>query len=165
MADLPWLTQMQLEKNGTFFSSDKLNTTNATNNLVDLVRMEVFGTVGQAILVFIYSLASILALTGNTLVILVELYGKRSAKNLRKFLINLAISDLLMGVISAPIVYTDVLLVSSVLGLVVVVIILLIKPTGPLDLSAVAVPGRTICAIVVRVRVDLHDDFHWNRKV
>lgn len=53
-----------------------------------------FGPTGQALMVTLYSLIAFLAFTGNMIVIFVELYGKRSARNLQKFLINLAISDL-----------------------------------------------------------------------
>lgn len=74
-------------------------------------RLEVFGPSGQATVIVLYSLVSFLAFTTNSLVILVELYGKRSAPNLKKFLINLAISDLLLGVLAVPFAYTHMLLV------------------------------------------------------
>ena len=103
MADLEWMS----EKNLTQLS---INSSNGDTLVID--RMEVFGQTGQTILVVLYSLVTLLAFTGNTLVILVELYGKRSARNLQKFLINLAISDLLIGVLSVPFIYTDLMLVS-----------------------------------------------------
>ena len=76
-------------------------------------RLEAFGPMGQTIMVLLYSLVTFLAFTGNTLVILVELYGKRSARNLQKFLINLAISDILIGVLCVPFTYTHFMLVCT----------------------------------------------------
>ena len=101
-------------------TTQNMTTTPTNSTIIDdeelakiLSRLEVFGPMGQTIMFLLYSLITFLAFTGNTLVILVELYGKRSARNLQKFLINLAISDLLIGVLCVPFVYTDVMLVSD----------------------------------------------------
>ncbi|KAJ6221110.1 hypothetical protein RDWZM_006922, partial [Blomia tropicalis] len=102
MADPKWMSDANL----TTFS---INASNGDTLIID--QLEAFGPMGQTILVMLYSLVTFLAFTGNTLVILVELYGKRSARNLQKFLINLAISDLLIGVLSVPFIYTDLMLV------------------------------------------------------
>lgn len=104
MADLVWLAKNNL-------SSVTLN--DSSGEMIEIDSMEAFGPGMQAFLIVLYSLTSLLAFTGNSLVILVELYGKRSAKNLRKFLINLAISDILIGVLSVPFIYTDFMLVSA----------------------------------------------------
>jgi Na+/H+ antiporter NhaA len=55
-------------------------------------------------------MTSCLAFFGNVVVIIVEIFGKRSAINLRKFLINLAVSDILVGVFCVPFTYTDFML-------------------------------------------------------
>lgn len=73
-------------------------------------RLEAFGSSMQLFLFYLYSLTSLLALIGNLTVIFVECFGRRSALNLRKFLINLAISDILLGVFCVPFTYTDFML-------------------------------------------------------
>nr|XP_027194434.1 neuropeptide Y receptor type 5-like [Dermatophagoides pteronyssinus] len=65
---------------------------------------------GQWFLISLYSLTSLLALIGNLTVIIVELYGKESAHNIRKYLINLAVSDITIGVLCVPFTYTDFML-------------------------------------------------------
>lgn len=59
-----------------------------TNGSIKFDSLEALGSHAQAFIVILYSLTSLLAFSGNSLVILVELYGKRSAPNLRKFLIK-----------------------------------------------------------------------------
>ena len=54
----------------------------------------------------LYSTTSVLALLVNLMVIIVETFGRRSAANLRKCLISLAISDILFFVFSVPFTYT-----------------------------------------------------------
>ncbi|KAH9529709.1 hypothetical protein DERF_003578 [Dermatophagoides farinae] len=100
MADPSWL-----DKNN--ITSVRLKTSTGT---IEIEQLEAFGVFGQTFLVVLYSLTTFFALTGNTLVILVEIYGRRSARNLQKFLINLAISDLLLGVLVTPFIYTDIML-------------------------------------------------------
>ena len=101
MADGLW-------RNKTNLTTYELQTDNGT---VEIDRLEVYDWLGQTILITLFSLTSFFALIGNFLVILVEMYGRRSARNLRKFLINLAISDLLLGVFVVPFAYTDLMLV------------------------------------------------------
>jgi hypothetical protein len=55
----------------------------------------------------VYYLSSFLAFTGNVIVIIVELFGKRTKHNFRKFLINLAIVDLLTSVFCVPFSYSS----------------------------------------------------------
>lgn len=73
-------------------------------------RLEALDSPMRAFLICLYSVTSLLAFTGNIVVVVVEIFGKRSAKNLRAFLINLAISDILVGVFSVPFTYTDFML-------------------------------------------------------
>lgn len=54
---------------------------------------------GQVFLITLYSITSLLALIGNLAVIIVELFGSESAPNIRKYLINLAVSDIILGVL------------------------------------------------------------------
>lgn len=72
--------------------------------------LEALGRPIQAFLITLYSSTALLALIGNLTVIVVEIYGKKSAPNLRKFLINLAVSDILIGVLSVPFSYTHLML-------------------------------------------------------
>lgn len=65
---------------------------------------------GQLFLIILYSLTSLLALMGNVTVIVVEICGKESAHNIRKYLINLAVSDITIGVLCVPFTYTDFML-------------------------------------------------------
>lgn len=65
---------------------------------------------GQIVLITLYTTTSILALVGNVIVIIVELLGKESAQNIRKYLINLAISDVILGVFCVPFAYSDFML-------------------------------------------------------
>ncbi len=104
MADPVWLWENN-------FTSILLNGSSGSTFEID--SLDAFGPAIQAFLIGLYSLTTFLAFTGNSLVILVEMYGKRSARNLRKFLINLAISDILIGVLSVPFIYTDFMLVNN----------------------------------------------------
>ena len=61
---------------------------------------------GQIFLITLYSITSLLALIGNLAVIIVELFGSESAPNIRKYLINLAVSDIILGVLCVPFTYT-----------------------------------------------------------
>lgn len=60
----------------------------------------------QVFFIVIYSAVSLLSLIGNIIVLIVQFYGKESARNIRKYLINLAISDVIIGVLCVPITYT-----------------------------------------------------------
>ncbi|CAG2110705.1 unnamed protein product, partial [Medioppia subpectinata] len=101
MADPLWLANNNFT---TILLNDSFGSTHEIDSL------EAFGPRVQSCLITLYSLTAFLAFTGNSLVIMVEMYGKRSARNLRKFLINLAISDILIGVLSVPFIYTDLML-------------------------------------------------------
>ncbi|KAL4239857.1 hypothetical protein ACF0H5_000657 [Mactra antiquata] len=53
-------------------------------------------------LIFLFTLTTVFSITGNAFVILVFARGRRSRTDLRPFLINLAISDLIMAVFCMP---------------------------------------------------------------
>lgn len=61
---------------------------------------------GQVFIASIFIITAIFALVGNIIVIVVQFFGKRSLRNMRKYLINLAISDIIMG-LCIPFIYTD----------------------------------------------------------
>lgn len=60
-------------------------------------------------LVILYSLTTFLSLIGNIFVVIVFKKGKRSRTDLRPFLINLAIADLLMAFFCMPFTFADVI--------------------------------------------------------
>ena len=60
----------------------------------------------QMVLIVLYSLTTLLSVTGNILVILVFTFGRRSRSDLRGFLINLAIADLIMAIFCMPFTFT-----------------------------------------------------------
>lgn len=57
-----------------------------------------------------YIATALLALTGNVIVMIVQMYGLRSKGGIRKYLINLAISDIVSGVICVPFTYLNTVL-------------------------------------------------------
>ena len=61
-------------------------------------------------LFILYSLTSLLTLIGNTIVIIVQLYGNESSRNIRKFLLNLAVADIITGIFSVPTTFTNIVL-------------------------------------------------------
>ncbi len=60
----------------------------------------------QVTLIMLYTCTTLLSVIGNTLVILVFTLGKRSRSDLRLFLINLAVADLIMAVFCMPFTFT-----------------------------------------------------------
>ena len=96
--------------NNNITSTDQIHNETFEKYSFQINRLEALGSSMQLFMFFLYSLTSILALIGNLTVIIVEIFGKRSALNLRKFLINLAISDILLGVFCVPFTYTDFML-------------------------------------------------------
>ena len=60
----------------------------------------------QHFLFTLYTATAFLSLVGNIIVILVQVYGKESSKNIRKYLSNLAVADIITGVFSVPFTYT-----------------------------------------------------------
>ncbi|CAC5413903.1 unnamed protein product [Mytilus coruscus] len=58
-------------------------------------------------LIILYSLTTFLSIVGNIIVVIVFRKGKRSRTDLRPFLINLAIADLLMALFCMPFTFAD----------------------------------------------------------
>jgi hypothetical protein len=69
-------------------------------------RLEALDIGWQIFFIILYSLVSILALCENLLVIFVQLFSNGFEPVLRKCLINLAIADICVGVLSVPFSYT-----------------------------------------------------------
>lgn len=92
---------------------DSSNTSifNTTYSPEEIIRsMEALGPKMQIFLIVLYSLTAMMALGGNATVIIVLVLGKRSSRELRIFLINLAMSDVCMALFSIPFTYTDFML-------------------------------------------------------
>lgn len=99
-----WLNNMNITGNN---SMTMMNNGSIQIDLDDISTLEILDRSTRTILVILYSATSVLAFVGNILVIIVEIFGRRSAASIRKFLINLAISDILFGVFAVPFTYTD----------------------------------------------------------
>lgn len=99
-----WLNKMNITGDG-----GTINKTLSNSSQIILLdpTVEVLDLPTRTCLVILYSITSVLAFFGNLIVIIVETFGRRSAANLRKFLINLAISDIVFGMFAVPFTYTD----------------------------------------------------------
>lgn len=102
--DPVWLNTMNIT--GDAATSNSSSTNNSHLQLQDLSALELLDSHARTSLVLLYSATSFVSFVGNMVVIIVETFGRRSAANLRKFLINLAISDILFGCWSVPFTYT-----------------------------------------------------------
>ena len=63
-------------------------------------------SLGQTVLIGVYSLTTALSVVGNIMAIIVFSAGRRSRTDLRWFLINLAVADLIMAVFCMPFSFT-----------------------------------------------------------
>ncbi|KAK8782931.1 hypothetical protein V5799_015727 [Amblyomma americanum] len=95
-----------------WISDDNSSAASFPGNLTaeDYPPMNALGFELQAFLIALYSLTALLALGGNVMVIVVLVLGRRSSRELRLFLVNLALSDIAMAVFSIPFTYTDFML-------------------------------------------------------
>ncbi|KAH7984131.1 hypothetical protein HPB52_017341 [Rhipicephalus sanguineus] len=109
-----YLVRESVQPLQTAVTSDDANLSyggNGSNLTVsDYPPMNALGFELQAFLIALYSLTALLALGGNVMVIVVLLLGRRSSRELRLFLVNLALSDIAMAVFSIPFTYTDFML-------------------------------------------------------
>ncbi|KAK3582710.1 hypothetical protein CHS0354_013063, partial [Potamilus streckersoni] len=64
----------------------------------------------QAGLIVLYSLTALLSIVGNVFVVLVFVRGRRSRTDLRPFLINLAVADLIMALFCMPFTFISLML-------------------------------------------------------
>lgn len=87
-----------------------LNSTNFTADqdiIINLPRLEALTEPYQTMMVVLYTTTAGFAFTFNLLAIVVLVGGSQSHSCLKKYLINLAVSDILMGILSVPFSYTD----------------------------------------------------------
>ena len=76
----------------------------------EIEQFELVGKSCQHFLESLYSLTAFFALGGNLMTILVLALGRRSSRDLRYFLGNLALSDISMAAFSIPFTYTNFIL-------------------------------------------------------
>ncbi|KAH3869932.1 prolactin-releasing peptide receptor-like [Dreissena polymorpha] len=86
---------------GTSSHTEPVNESNSTQ-YDNLTNAQLLSNESTAGLIFLYTFTTILSVVGNFFVILVFARGRRSRTDLRPFLINLAVSDLLMAVMCMP---------------------------------------------------------------
>ncbi|XP_061175438.1 substance-K receptor-like [Saccostrea echinata] len=80
---------------------------NSSRNTTFSSKGEELSTSALVGLIFLYSITTFLSLAGNILVVLVFVKGRRSRTDLRLFLINLAVSDLIMAAFCMPFTFAD----------------------------------------------------------
>uniref|UniRef100_S4RZH4 G-protein coupled receptors family 1 profile domain-containing protein n=1 Tax=Petromyzon marinus TaxID=7757 RepID=S4RZH4_PETMA len=68
------------------------------------------------VIIALYGLATVLALSGNAVVVWVLALGRRARTDISAFLINLALADLTMALFCLPFTFTEVLLQSWLFG-------------------------------------------------
>ena len=87
--------------------SDYYNSSQGENSSVIYAPMEALQDPFRTILDIIYILTALLALFLNIFALFVILMAKRTSSELKKYLSNLAIVDLMIAVFSIPFAYTD----------------------------------------------------------
>jgi len=78
-------------------------------------------------LIILYTITTVLSIVGNSFVILVFVRGRRSRTDLRPFLINLAISDLIMAIFCMPFSFIYAMLDDWIFSEVMCVIVLFVQ--------------------------------------
>jgi len=81
----------------------------------------------QYVLIALYTSTTILAVTGNVIVIIVLTVGRRSRTDLRAFLINLAVADLTMAIFCMPFTFTTTMLHGWIFGAAMCTIVLFLQ--------------------------------------
>jgi len=81
----------------------------------------------QYVLYALYTTTTMLAVTGNTIVIAVLTVGRRSRTDLRAFLINLAVADLTMAIFCMPFTFTTTMLHDWIFGAAMCTIVLFLQ--------------------------------------
>lgn len=99
---------MESDPDYLFFNTTSYNDTNATDFALreGFEPFEALSKPIQVFLICLYTVTSLLALGGNVTSIWVLMVGKRSSRELRIFLVNLALSDITMALFSIPFTYT-----------------------------------------------------------
>ncbi|KAK2159111.1 hypothetical protein LSH36_158g00001 [Paralvinella palmiformis] len=107
-------SRVELNFSNSLFRDDDDSGHLATNGVVPLnasradqsAQQQMMSIESVVILIVIYTLTTLLALSGNAVVIVVFTVGKRSRGDLRGFLINLACADLIMSIFCMPFTFT-----------------------------------------------------------
>lgn len=86
------------------------STANELRSYATYEELELLSKFWQICIIILYTLTAAIAIFGNIVAICVLTFGKRSSKELRLFLVNLAMSDLLMALFSIPFTYLDFML-------------------------------------------------------
>ena len=81
----------------------------------------------QYVLIALYTSTTLLAVTGNVVVIVVLSVGRRSRTDLRAFLVNLAVADLTMAIFCMPFTFTATMLHDWVFGAVMCTVVLFLQ--------------------------------------
>ena len=102
-----------LELNDWINESVLENYDNSSRNHTDQNFMDIPLTGQDYVLVILYSVTTFLAIVGNSIAIVIFTKGKRSKTDLRPFLINLAVADLIMAIFCIPFTFTYQLLDSN----------------------------------------------------
>lgn len=76
-------------------------------NVTDSRDTKMLSTEWVVLLSLLYSLTTLLSIVGNVLVVIVFARGRRSRTDLRPFLINLAVADLIMAIFCMPFTFGD----------------------------------------------------------
>ena len=104
------LTTLSSIANHSLAAGDVTDFGTGRRNYSSYEELELLSTNWQVFLVILYSLTAAIALIGNVISIWVITTGKRSSKELRIFLVNLSLSDIIMACFSIPFTYTDFML-------------------------------------------------------
>lgn len=82
------------------------NQTDQNRNFVERMAFEALPKKYQPIVIAIYTLTAIIAFVANVIALMVLSMGKKTSPELKKYLISLSVSDLLLSLLSAPFTYT-----------------------------------------------------------
>lgn len=110
----------------------------------------------QLVLIGLYTITALLSIVGNLIVIVVFAVGKRSRSDLRIFLFNLAVSDLIMASFCMPFTFTTTMLHHWVFGSVMCTLVLfmqMVSVTASVGTStAIAVDRYIVVAYPLQAR-------------
>ncbi|KPM09213.1 neuropeptide FF receptor 1-like protein, partial [Sarcoptes scabiei] len=81
-----------------------------SKNVTSTKPLEALESPYQIFLICLYSFTACFAFVSNFVTIIVMVKGKRCSRDLKKFLINLSVTDLLMAVFTIPFTYTNYML-------------------------------------------------------
>nr|KAG5709682.1 hypothetical protein BaRGS_027707 [Batillaria attramentaria] len=98
--------------NGSLYNASLYNSSVGVNASTEAVVGEslVLSAEAKVGLILLYSLTTLLAISGNVLVVLVFTKGRRCRTDIRPFLINLAVADLIMALFCMPFSFSFVML-------------------------------------------------------